>query len=105
MELEARGIEFGYFNYVESDVKIIADVEQLKRVINNIVSNSEKYMDKEHGKINLRVKDVGDFVQIELEDNGKGIGAKSCRIFLTGFIGQMHLEIPLREEVESVFRL
>lgn len=76
MELEARGIEFGYFNYVESDVKIIADVEQLKRVINNIVSNSEKYMDKEHGKINLRVKDVGDFVQIELEDNGKGIGAK-----------------------------
>ena len=67
MELEARGIEFGYFNYVESDVKIIADVEQLKRVINNIVSNSEKYMDKEHGKINLRVKDVGDFVQIELE--------------------------------------
>lgn len=41
MELEARGIEFGYFNYVESDVKIIADVEQLKRVINNIVSNSE----------------------------------------------------------------
>ena len=76
MELEARGIEFGYFNYVESDVKIIADVEQLKRVINNIVSNSEKYMDKKHGKINLRVKDVGDFVQIELEDNGKGIGAK-----------------------------
>ena len=73
---QARGIEFGYFNYVESDVKIIADVEQLKRVINNIVSGSEKYMDKEHGKINLRVKDVGDFVQIELEDNGKGIGAK-----------------------------
>ena len=61
---------------MESDVKIIADVEQLKRVINNIVSNSEKYMDKEHGKINLRVKDVGDFVQIELEDSGKGIGAK-----------------------------
>ena len=58
------------------NVKIIADVEQLKRVINNIVSNSEKYMDKEHGKINLRVKDVGDFVQIELEDSGKGIGAK-----------------------------
>lgn len=76
MELEARGIEFGYFNYVDSSVKIIADAEQLKRVINNIISNSEKYMDKAHGKINLRVKDVGDFVQIELEDNGKGIGAK-----------------------------
>lgn len=76
VELSARGIAFGYYNYVEKDVKIIADAEQLRRVINNIVSNSEKYMDKAHKVINLRVKDVGDFVQIELEDNGKGIGAK-----------------------------
>ena len=55
---------------------IIADPEQLKRVINNIVSNSLKYMEREHGLINLRVKDVGDFIQVELEDNGKGIAAK-----------------------------
>ena len=75
-------------------------------MINNIVSNSEKYMDKEHGKINLRVKDVGDFVQIELEDNGKGIREKELpHIFYRFLIGQMHREIPLREEVESVFRL
>ena len=53
-----------------------ADPEQLKRVINNIVSNSLKYMEREHGLINLRVKDVGDFIQVELEDNGKGIAAK-----------------------------
>ena len=33
-------------------------------------------MDKAKGMINLRVKDVGDFVQVELEDNGKGIAAK-----------------------------
>jgi len=45
-------------------------------VINNIVTNSIKYMDKEKAMINLRVKDVGDFIQIELEDNGKGIAAK-----------------------------
>ena len=55
---------------------MIVDPEQLRRVINNIVSNSLKYMDKPKGMINLRVKDVGDFVQIELEDNGKGIAAK-----------------------------
>ncbi len=75
-ELGARGIAFGYYNYVEKDVKIIADAEQLKRVVNNIVSNSEKYMDKLQKVINLHVRDVGDFVQVELEDNGKGIGAK-----------------------------
>lgn len=75
-ELGARGIAFSYHNYVDARVKIIADAEQLKRVINNIVSNSEKYMDKKNKIINLRVSDVGDFVQVELEDNGKGIGAK-----------------------------
>ena len=35
-----------------------------------------KYMDKSKAKINLRVKDVGDFIQVEIEDNGKGIAAK-----------------------------
>ena len=76
LELESRNVEFGYFNYVEEDVKVIADAEQIKRVINNIINNSLKYMDKQKGKINLRVKDVGDFVQIELEDNGRGIATK-----------------------------
>ncbi len=76
VDLESRGIAFDYLNYVEDDVKIIADAEQLKRVINNIISNSVKYMDKTQKRINLRVKDVGDFVQVEIEDNGKGIGTK-----------------------------
>lgn len=76
MELESKNVEFGYFNYVEGDVKIIADAEQIKRVIHNIVNNSVKYMDKPKPLINLRIKDVGDFIQIELEDNGKGIAVK-----------------------------
>ncbi len=55
---------------------VIADAEQMKRVINNIISNSVKYLDKKKGIINIRIKDVGDFIQIEIEDNGKGIAAK-----------------------------
>ncbi len=76
LDMEARGIELGYFNYVDEDVVVIADAEQLKRVINNIISNSEKYLDKKKGIINIRIKDVGDFIQVEIEDNGKGIAAK-----------------------------
>ena len=74
--LEAEHIGLSYFNYAEDSVEIIADPEQLKRVIDNIIGNSIKYMDKEHGLINIRVKDVGDFIQIEIEDNGKGIAQK-----------------------------
>lgn len=76
IDIESRGIAFDYLNYVNKNVKIIADAEQLKRVINNIISNAAKYMDKSEKVIHLRVKDVGDFIQVEIEDNGKGIGAK-----------------------------
>ena len=76
LDVESRNIELGYFNYVNEDVMIIADVEQLKRVINNIISNSVKYLDKPRGIINIRIKDVGDFIQVEIEDNGRGIAAK-----------------------------
>ena len=76
MELEAKGVQFRYRNYLETDSKVIVDPEQLRRVINNIVSNSIKYTDKPKVKITMDVKDVGDFIQVELGDNGKGIAAK-----------------------------
>ena len=79
LELETRGIQLCYANYVDSDVQVNADGEQIRRVIHNIISNAIKYMDKGKGMkgiIQIRVKDVGDFVQVEIEDNGKGIAAK-----------------------------
>ena len=75
-ELEDEGFGFSYQNYVDDSVQMIADAEQIKRVINNIVGNSKKYSDKAETQIRMTVKDVGDFVQIEIEDNGKGIAAK-----------------------------
>ncbi len=75
-ELESKDIGLAYFNYTEEDTLIIADPEQLRRVINNIIGNSVKYLDKQKGLINIRIKDVGDFIQIEIEDNGRGIAAR-----------------------------
>jgi signal transduction histidine kinase len=76
MELESKNVRIQYMNYAADDVVIIADPEQLGRVINNIVSNTLKYLDKPQGLINMRIKDVGDFIQVEIEDNGRGIAAK-----------------------------
>ncbi|MBQ2640956.1 MAG: HAMP domain-containing histidine kinase [Lachnospiraceae bacterium] len=76
MDMDARGIELNYTNLVDPQTMIIADPEQMKRVINNIVGNSVKYMDKEKGRIDFRILDEHDSVRIEVEDNGKGIAAR-----------------------------
>ena len=74
MDLENQHIRLDYSNFVDPDVQIIADPEQLGRIIHNIVSNSVKYMRADvSSRIGITIKDVGDFVQIEIADNGKGI--------------------------------
>ncbi len=82
MDMEQRGIELNYSYLAAPDTVVIADPEQMKKVINNIISNSVKYMDKPHGVIDIRVLDEVDSVRIEIEDNGKGIAQKDMgRIF------------------------
>lgn len=76
LDLESKGIKLIYSNYVESSTRVIGDPEQLCRVINNIIGNSIKYMDKANGTIDICVVDNSDSIQVEIEDNGKGIAAK-----------------------------
>lgn len=76
MDLEAERIRLEYINEIPSDTLVIADPVQLKKVINNIVGNSIKYMDKEDGLLSIRLKDAGDSVRIELSDNGIGISSR-----------------------------
>lgn len=82
MDLEQRGIELNYSDLADPGTMVIADPEQMKKVINNIINNSVKYMDKPHGVIDIRILDEADSIRIEIEDNGKGIAQKDLgRIF------------------------
>ena len=76
LDLESKSIKLNYSNLVSPDTVIIADPEQMKRVINNIIGNSVKYMDKKSGEIDIRILDEIDSIRVEIEDNGKGIAAK-----------------------------
>ena len=74
LDLESQGVDFGYFNYADRDTVNIADPEQLKRVVNNIIGNSVKYASPDRKlMISLRIMEEAEFVKIEIEDNGKGI--------------------------------
>ncbi len=76
LDLESKNIELNYSNLAEPDTLVIADPEQMKKVINNIISNSVKYLDKPHGVIDIRILDERDSIRVEIEDNGKGIAQK-----------------------------
>ena len=77
VDLELKQIKLNYFNDTEKDLEIAADAEQLKRVINNIIENSVKYMGRKKGVINIYVKkivqDEKEMVSVEIEDNGSGV--------------------------------
>ena len=56
---------------------ITADGNLLARLFDNLIGNAIKYMRAEEPSfISMRIKDVGDFIQVEIEDNGKGISNK-----------------------------
>jgi len=82
LDLESKNIKLNYSSLIGPDTIVIADPEQMKRVINNIISNSVKYMDKPNGTIDIRILDEVDSIRVEIEDNGKGIAQKDLqRIF------------------------
>ena len=76
MDLENRNIYLSYENLLDKGTIIIADPVQLRKVINNIIGNSIKYMDKEKKAVSIRLLDAVDSVRVEIEDNGKGIASK-----------------------------
>jgi signal transduction histidine kinase len=83
VDLEAQDIELVYNCHNVDNVYVYADVEQLKRVINNIISNSVKYMQEgRRGRIGIDLYDEGDYAHIIMTDNGRGIGTTDLpRIF------------------------
>ncbi|MCR5101641.1 MAG: HAMP domain-containing histidine kinase [Butyrivibrio sp.] len=78
VDMENKNIKLNYSNLTTPETLIVADPEQLKRVINNIINNSVKYLGREDGTgiIDIRILDEVDSIRVEIEDNGKGIAQK-----------------------------
>ncbi len=76
LDMELKNTVLSYHSNLEPGVLVLADPEQLRRVVNNVLGNAIKYLDKPEGKIDIRTLDNGEFVLIEIEDNGAGIEEK-----------------------------
>lgn len=77
LELDELNYTLEYDNRVSSDTWVIGDAEQLKRVINNIVGNSIKYMNKKDGVISFAINEDENKVYFEIKDNGPGISSNN----------------------------
>ena len=52
------------------------DKFRLQQLFQNLMVNAVKYNDKENGVVSVKFKDLGDFWEFEIADNGKGIEEK-----------------------------
>ena len=85
LDLESKNIALIYNNSVDGETRIIADPEQLRRVISNIIGNSVKYMGKPSGTVTISISDHNDSVQIDIADDGSGIAAKDLPFIFDRF--------------------
>lgn len=75
IDLDAAEVELNYNCHAGDGVYIPIDAEQMRRVINNIISNSIKYREPSRQcVIAIDVYDEGEYAHIIMRDNGKGIG-------------------------------
>ncbi len=115
-EFENSGVTFRVINSCSSKDSLCADMQKIKRVFNNIYSNSFKHMDKEkkvieteffsdRKKIYITITDNGEgvsedkldiiFEPLYTSDEGRkvaGLGLANCREIISAHDGKIHAE-------------
>ncbi|MCD7825213.1 MAG: HAMP domain-containing histidine kinase [Clostridiaceae bacterium] len=57
LDTESHHITIAYYNCTDKNTRVLVDIEQLKRVLHNLVDNAVKYMNRKDGQITIRIKD------------------------------------------------
>ncbi|XZM27343.1 ATP-binding protein [Clostridium perfringens] len=69
--------------------KVYSDSKWIEFILGQIISNSIKYMNKEHKELKIYCSEGSKYVILNIEDNGAGISEKDIsRIFDKGFTGE-----------------
>lgn len=83
-DYEEKGISIRTHFSMEK-LNVLADINNLRRVFENIFMNCIKYMGTAPLIIDVYLDDNDDFVQVEIKDNGKGISQDSVEFIFDSF--------------------
>ena len=84
MAQNARQKKITLVNSVAQEVFVYADTHMLEAVIRNLLSNALKFT-KPGGSIDMTTADAGDFVTVNVSDNGIGMTEEKCaKLFQIG---------------------
>lgn len=75
-EYDKANIALELVNRLEEPVTVLIDRERLMRVIQNILDNAAKYLDKPDGRVAIILRETRTSAIIEIADNGPGIPEK-----------------------------
>ncbi len=76
-ELGMINLHLEFFSNVSEKTEVMADREQLHRVMSNLIGNAVKYRgEREEGSVTIRLWDDVSDVRVEVTDTGQGIGEK-----------------------------
>lgn len=72
-EYEKEHIRLTLRSELKGKAYVFIDRERLKRVVQNVLDNANKYMDKANGRVDIVLRETRTSAIIEIRDNGKGI--------------------------------
>ncbi|MCR5691621.1 MAG: HAMP domain-containing histidine kinase [Eubacterium sp.] len=82
LDLETKKISLIFKSEISRTTLVRLDSEKMKRVMNNIIGNASKYIQRNIGILMVRLKEDDESVIVEVADNGVGIAKDELpRIF------------------------
>jgi signal transduction histidine kinase len=64
---------------------VSADLDRVIQVLLNLLSNAVKFCDPAQGRIEMTLADTGEWVRVDVHDNGPGIDAADQKIIFEKF--------------------
>lgn len=94
-EFDEKDVELFFENKCSNMCHLKLDCQEMNRVLLNIVENSVKYKRKKKIRVDISVIEKGDYVQIELSDNGNGVEeSELSNLFVSFYRGDVSRTKP-----------